>query len=531
MNQSPIARRTVLAASAAALASPKLSLAGESRVLKFVPQSDLGVLDPIWTTIYVAGAHGMMVFDTLYGLDNAYRPHPQMAEGHRIEDDGKTWRISLRQRLFWHDGEKVLARDCAASIRRWAVRDGFGQTLMAATDEIDAPDDRTIRFRLKRPFPLLPNALAKSGPNVCVMMPERLAKTDPFKQVTEMTGSGPFRFVANERVVGSLLVYERNDAYQPRPDGPMEFTAGPKLVHVDRVEWRILPDSASAAVAMRTGEIDWWENPAFDLLPVLRDSGNLIVGRLNEFGFMAGIRLNHLHPPFNNPALRRALLGAVEQTDYMTAVATSDRRNWHAGVGYYPLSSPMANNAGMEALTSPRDLDAVRAAVAASGYAGEKVAVPVASDYPTFAAIGHVGIDMFQKIGLNVELRSSDWGSMQRSLASAEPAERGGWSAYLAHPSGVDFADPATHYWMRGNGKSAARGWPDSPALEASRDQWLAATDDAARKRIAEDLQRQAFVDVPYVPLGQMLGSTVHQKSVTGIPRGGGPLFWNVRKG
>jgi peptide/nickel transport system substrate-binding protein len=154
----------------------------------------------------------------------------------------------------------------------------------------------------------------------------------------------------------------------------------------------------------------------------------------------------------------------------------------------------------------------------------------VASEYASFAALGNVGVDMMQRMGLNVDLRSTDWGSMQRTLSSVEPVERGGWSAYLSHPSGFDMFDPATHYWLRGNGRAAPRGWPESPKLEAMRDEWLLMTDNGARKRLAEAVQRQAFIDVPYAPLGQMHGSTVYQKSVTGVLSGAGPLFWNVRK-
>ncbi|HSZ88989.1 MAG TPA: ABC transporter substrate-binding protein, partial [Acetobacteraceae bacterium] len=176
-------RRRFLAASAAALAAPVIARAQNSRLLKFIPQSDLAVLDPVWTQAYVTRNHGLMVFDTLYGMDGTYQVQPQMADGHNVEDDGKTWLITLRDGLAWHTGEKVVARDCVASIRRWGARDSFGQTLMAVTDALDAPDDRTIRFRLKRPFPLLLAALGKPGSHVCMMMPERLANTDPFKQI------------------------------------------------------------------------------------------------------------------------------------------------------------------------------------------------------------------------------------------------------------------------------------------------------------------------------------------------------------
>ena len=146
----------------------------------------------------------------------------------------------------------MLARDCVASIRRWGARDGFGQALLAATDEISAPDDRTIVFRLKYPFPLLPDALAKTPPSMCPIMPERLAATDPYKQVTEMVGSGPYRYKADERVAGSRVVYERNTKYVPRPDGTPDGTAGPKIAHFDRIEWQIIPDAGTVAARCRT---------------------------------------------------------------------------------------------------------------------------------------------------------------------------------------------------------------------------------------------------------------------------------------
>jgi peptide/nickel transport system substrate-binding protein len=72
--------------------------------------------------------------------------------GHTIQDDGKTWKLTLRDGLIFHDGQKVLARDCVASIKRWGARDAFGQALIQRADEISAPDDKTIVLHLKQPF-------------------------------------------------------------------------------------------------------------------------------------------------------------------------------------------------------------------------------------------------------------------------------------------------------------------------------------------------------------------------------------------
>ncbi|MEJ1975614.1 MAG: ABC transporter substrate-binding protein [Acetobacteraceae bacterium] len=178
------------------------------------------MLDPVTTTAYMSRNHGYMVFDTLYGMDAQFQPQPQMVEGHTIEDDGKRWDLVLRPGLTFHDGTRGSARGIAwPASQRWAKRDPFGGTLMDATEELSAADDRTIRFRLKHPFPLLSLALGKAGVPVCAMMPERLANTDPFTAVTEMVGSGPFRYVASERVPGSLNVYAKFEGYVPRAEG------------------------------------------------------------------------------------------------------------------------------------------------------------------------------------------------------------------------------------------------------------------------------------------------------------------------
>ena len=151
---------------AASLAAPALAQSERTRVLRFIPQIDLVFLDPVFSMTNITRNHAGLVFDRLYSADNALRAHPQMAEGHTIDNDGLRWTIKLRDGLRFHDGEPVLARDAVASLRRWGKRDVLGIELMAATDELSAPDDRTIVFRLKRPFPLLAEALAKPGAKV-----------------------------------------------------------------------------------------------------------------------------------------------------------------------------------------------------------------------------------------------------------------------------------------------------------------------------------------------------------------------------
>jgi peptide/nickel transport system substrate-binding protein len=524
-------RRTFLAASAATLALPAVVQAASQRVLKFIPQSDLAVLDPVWTTAYVTRNHAYMIYDTLYGQTgqkDGFKATPQMVAGHVIEDDGKTWKLTLRDGLLFHTGEKVLARDCVASIRRWGTRDAFGQALMARTDELSAADDKTIVFKLKQPFALLPDALCHGASNMCAIMPQRVAETDPFKQFTEVVGSGPFRFKADERVQGSLFVYERFENYQPRADGEVSFTAGPKVVHFDRVEWHVQPDPATKAAAMQAGEMDWWENPAADLLPMLKKA-NIRTEFTDPTGGLFLLRPNHLYPPFDKPAVRRALLGAIDQKEYMIAMQGEDPSLWSVPCGFFPSVSPLANDAGLSALTGKRDYAAVKAALEKAGYAGEKVVIMGATDQPLNYPLAEVAADMLKRVGMNVDYQATDWGMVVQRRALTKPPAEGGWNMFVTGFSGLDFFSPASHLPLRGNGKGAWFGWPDDPKIEALREAWFNAPDLAAQKKVGVDIQLQAFDNIPYYPLGAAQNATAFQQDITGVLEGF-VTFWNVRR-
>ncbi|QCI65325.1 ABC transporter substrate-binding protein [Phreatobacter stygius] len=519
----------VCAALGSRLASPAIAQAQAARTLRFVPQADAAILDPMITTGLVNRNHGFLVFDTLYGVDEQLRPQPQMVAGHTVDNDGKTWVMTLREGLKFHDNEPVRARDVVASLRRWASRDAFGNSLFTVVDELSAPDDRTVRWRLKSPFPMLPEALGKVGAIIAFIMPERLALTDSNLPVKELIGSGPFRFQADQHVPGSRIVYSRFDNYVPRPEGTTSLLAGPKQVHFDRVEWQILPDAATAAAALQRGEIDWWDQPIMDLLPPLKRNNALKVELLDPIGNVGVLRFNHTQAPFDNPAIRRAVLSAISQSDFMSAIAGDDKSLWRDGIGFFPPGSNMASDAGMSALTGPRDLAAATRAIKEAGYKGEKVMLIAPGDFPVIGAMSEVTADLFRKIGINVDYAVMDWGSMLRRMANRETPDKGGYNAFCTYSAGVTQLNPSAHNFLRGSGDKATFGWSSSPKLEELRDAWFVAPDAEAQRKIGTEMQRQAFVDVPYVPLGVFYQPTAYKKELSGILKGL-PLFWNVRR-
>jgi len=517
------------AASLAPIAAPRIGRAERPNKLVFVPAVNLNVLDPVVTQIRSTRNHAYLVFDTLYGIDTNWTAQPQMAEGHQVEEDGLVWTLTLRDGLHFHDKEPVLARDVVASIRRFAERIPFANALIAATEELSAPDDRTVRFRLKRPFPHLPDALAGPGSNVPAIMPERLAATSPFKPVDEIIGSGPYRFLRDEHISGARAAYERFPLYQPRATGPVGFTAGPKVAHFDRVEWLTL-DNFSAMAALHSGEIDWWEIPLTDQVQALSSDRNITV--ISHFATAMGImRFNHLHPPFDNVAVRQALLGAVDQAEAMTAVAGTDRAFWHDGIGLFPAETPFANNAGIEVLRTPRDYTAVRQALARVGYSGEKVVVIIPTDVQEIRALALAGTDQLRRAGMNVDIQEMELGAAIRRRQNQAAPDKGGWNAFFGlFDRSVPNTNPISNYALRADGLTAWDGWPKSPRIEALRAAWLDAGDIDEQRKICTELQMQLWQDVPYIPMGEYWQSTAYRKDLLDVLPGCFAVFWGIRR-
>ncbi|MGG5822150.1 ABC transporter substrate-binding protein [Falsiroseomonas sp. HW251] len=525
-------RRTLLSGLAAAPflpAAPAVAQGTAATTLRYMPQADVTSIDPMSTTSYGVRNHGHMCWDTLYGPDETFVIRPQLAAGHAVEDDGLRWVFTLRDGIRFHDNEPIRAADCVASIQRWWARDTMGQTLRDRTDEIRALDDRRFEIRLKQKFGPMLEALGKPSSYPCFIFPERFATVDPARPFTEVVGSGPYRWVAAERLSGARAVYRKFEGYVPNPNPP-SLLGGAKLAHFERMEWNWIPDAGTVAAALQAGEIDMYEQIAPDLRSVLQRHRDIVVDRIDAGGTVAHLRFNQLHAPFDNPAVRRALLHSISQADFMTAIMGTDRRQWADQIGAFPTSSVLANDEGIGVLTAPRSTDRARAALREAGYANTPVTVLHPTDVTNNNTLTTLLTDTMKRSGLNAESATSDWATVLQRRANQNPPAQGGWNAVIVLFGGVDLANPGVHPLLRANGRAAWFGWPTSPQLEALREEWLAAPDLDAQKPIARRIQAALWQDTPYIPLGQYYTDAAYRRGLVGIQKGM-TLPLNLRRG
>ena len=510
----------------AAVAAAMLGSANAEKVLRVVPHADLKNVDPIWTTAYITRNHGYMVYDTLFAADANGEIQPQMVGDFSVSDDGLTYTFTLRDGLKWHDGSPVTAADCIASIERWGKRDGMGQKLMDFTASMEAVDDKTFTMQLKEPYGLVLDSLGKISSNTPFMMKEEFAKTDAFTQVTEIVGSGPFRFVADEWVPGSKVVYVKNEDYVPR-DEPPSAAAGGKVVHVDRVEWVYIPDPATTMNALQNGEVDLWETPSPDMVPIMKTQDNIVIDVIDPLGTQGWLRMNHLHAPFDNPKVRQAVAMAVHQETYLLALV-GDPSLYKTCKAYFICGTPNDSTAGDKGYLEG-NLDAAIKMLEEEGVVGHKIVLMQPTDIPVLNSASLVTAQLLRDLGFDVEVQAMDWSTLTSRRAEKKKVEDGGWNVFHTYATGADAQSPIANIGVSGGGVERAWfGWPTDEGVEKLRDDFARETDPAKKQQIIETLQASLFELVPYVNYGQWFQPRAWRKGLKGVLVSPVPFFWNI---
>jgi len=522
------ARALVLLAAVAVAGAGAAYAQSDPKVLRIVPHSNLSILDPIWTTQYMARNHGYMIYDTLFGTDEKNQVKPQMVETWTVSPDNRLWTFTLRPGLEFHDGAPVTGEDVIASLQRWGKRDAMGQKLMTFVDRMDSPDPKTFRIFLREACGFVLEALGKPSSNVPFIMPKRVAETPADKQIEEHIGSGPYLFKRDEFKPGDKAVYVKNAKYVPRKEAP-SGTAGGKYVYVDRVEWNLALRDAQAQVnALAKGEVDILEQPAFESYASLQTDPSVQIVNSNPLGFQYMGRFNHLHPPFNNVKVRQAALAAMTQEPFLRA-QVGVKEFYRSCASMFTCGTPYGSAKGSE-IQSKSNLKRAQELLKTSGYDGTPVVILKPTDLAAIQKLPDVAAQLLRQAGFKVDLQAMDWNTVVSRRAKKEPPAQGGWNMFLTAWVAPDIWNPLTNPAIGALGEKSWFGWPSDETIEKLRDQFARETDDAKKKAIAESIQARAFEVATHAPLGEFANPLAARKNISGFVIGPGNIYWNIKK-
>lgn len=492
--------------------------------------ADVRVLDPHWTTQTIAGIHGMLIYDTLFGVDADGVPQPQMVGDYSISDDRLTYTFTLRDGLRFHDGSDVTTADVIASLKRWGAADQAARAMFAFVESLEAVDDKTFTMKLSEPYGLVLDTLGKTGTMVPVIMREEEASTPNDEQVTEVIGSGPFKMVKDEWVPGSLTVYAKNEDYVPR-DEPASGFSGGKVPKVDRIELVWIEDSQTRMQALIAGEIDLLEQPAVDFVPILEADPNIAVIRTGAVDSHWGtIRINHMHPPLDKPEMRQALFQLVNQEDYLRTIV-GNPEYFRTCYSYITCGTTYEDDTNGDKIAA-YDPKAAYEAMKAAGYNDEPITVLAATDHHTITPASQVFLNAMRESGINVNAVSIDWGSVVARRSNREKPEDGGWNIFITTSSGTTALNPALNTWLGSSCETANVGWPCDEELESLRQEFAFAANEEERHAVAKRIQERAVEVVPYINFGQWTQPLAYRSDkIDGIvPVTGLTVLWNIEK-
>ncbi|MFO1285982.1 MAG: ABC transporter substrate-binding protein [Rubrivivax sp.] len=517
----------------ALLAATTFSLAGaalaQEKVLRIVPHSNLAILDPIWTTAYMSRNHGYMIYDTLFGTDENGKIKPQMVDSWVESPDHRLWTFKLRKGLEFHDGKPVTGEDVIASIQRWGKRDAMGSALMQFVQRMDSPAPDTFRIFLGEACGFVLEALGKPSSNVPFIMPKRIADTDAFKQIEEHIGSGPYVFKRDEFKPGDKAVYTKFAKYVPRSEPPSGTTGG-KRVYVDRVEWNLaLRDAQAQVSALQKGEVDIIEALGFDHYETVKADPSLQLPKYATYGLQYMARFNHLNKPFDNPKVRQAVIAAFNQDAFLRA-QVGVKALYRSCGSIFICGSPYGSLAGSD-LQMKSNMKKAQDLLKASGYDGTPIVVMKPTDLASIQKLPDVAAQLLRQAGFKVDLQAMDWQTLVGRRAKKDPIDKGGWHMFLTAWQAFDvwspIANPTTD--TRGE-KSTWFGWASDDKLVELRNQFMRATDDAAKKKLADQMHARMFEVGTHVVVGEYDQPMAARKNISGFFVTNGNIYWNLKK-
>ncbi len=498
-----------------------------AKVLRIVPQADLKILDPIWTTAFVTRNHGYMVYDQLFGIDANGAIQPQMVDTYTKSDDFKEWTFTLRKGLSFSDGAPVTSADVIASVNRWAKRDVFGQVMAQALASFEPVDDMTFKMSFSKPFPMVLEALSKPSGNATFIMPKRVAMTPADQQISEYVGSGPYIMKMDEYKPGAKIVYVKNEKYVPRSEDP-SGTAGGKRVFVDRLEWVILKDAQTQANAIANGEIDMIEWMPAEQYAAFKANPSLELVKPTPAGAY-NLHLNHFVPPFDNPKIAQAAIMALNQEALMRAQMVN-KDLYRPCTSIYPCDSVWASPQ-TDYFTGKPQFEAAKKLLKEAGYDGKPVVLLFPADFAVLNKFPPVLAQLLKQAGFNVDMQSMDWSSLVTRRTSKEPADKGGWNMFITGWGPGDMMNPLFFPPLTGNGEKGWFGWTTDPKLEELKAQFMAAATVQERKKLAEALQLQTYATGIFAKVGDFdYYSVVRKGVVSGLVQSPINAFWNLKK-
>jgi peptide/nickel transport system substrate-binding protein len=428
------------------------------------------------------------IYESLLRYDFDLKPMPGLAKSWSISPDGKTYTFKLQENVKWHDGKPFTSADVVFSANVYLKEvHPRSRPVFLRCEEISAPDDHTVVFKLKEPFAPF---MMLWEPSTAPIVPKHIYEGTDFRSnPANQTpiGTGPFKF--KEWVRGSHIHMVRNDEYW-QPGKP----------YLDGIYYRVMPDAGARVIAMETGQahlaafadIETFEVPRLKALPHLE----LTTKGYEYLAQIVWIDFNLRQAPMNDVRFRRAVYHALDRNAIRDRVwfglgkpATgpihSSIPHYEADVPKYPYD-PKKAEALLDEMGLKRGPDGTRIKITLD-------AIPYGDVYNRMAEFVKQSLS---RVGIDVTLRKADiatWGDRARNWDYEMTVML---LSQLGHPAlGVSRVYISSNI-RKGVLFSNMSGY-NNPKIDELFDKAAVEVDDAKRQALYSEIQKIIVSDVP----------------------------------
>ena len=502
-----------VSAAGSALARPAYAQGTRPNVM-MAQQAQPPTLDAQVSSAQATRNVSLHLWETLFARDEMANPQADLATGVDISADGMTYRFELREARF-HNGKMMTSADVKASLIRYG-KVGASAFIMNPVEAIETPSPRTVVLRLKQPSPGLMAGLSSPRAPVAIMPEEQAGKE---ANQIEFIGTGPFRFV--EYRPDSHVRFERFDGYvQNTAYQGMDGFAGRKVVNVNQVTTRFMPEAGARTAALQTNEVQVLEAIAVPAAQRLKADRNLVMHEMLPWAYQT-IILNHAMPPMNNLAFRRALQAALDLEEIM-AISTDGlyrmAHGWqHPGTTYF------AGDVG-KALYNQKNADKAKALLREAGYRNEEIIFLGDSSFKNHQDTVVTAGEQLRAIGVNVKNNIVDW-----PTAFAQRQKPDGWHAW-ALLMGIEPYEGPFNVVGFFTGEKNAQHAPD-PQLEDAQRRLTTELAESARVKAVADFQARMYDQAVAIKCGDMGVIQATRASIKGYKPYRIPRFWGIEVG
>jgi peptide/nickel transport system substrate-binding protein len=301
-------------------------------------------------------------------------------------------------------------------------------------------------------------------------------------------------------------------------------------VYVDRVEWNLaLRDPQAQVNALQKGEVDVIEQLAFDHFNTVKGDANLYMPRYANAKAQYMARFNHLHKPFDNPKVRQAVIAAFSQEAFLRAQVGVKELYQTCG-SMFICGTPYGSTAGSD-IQMKSNMKKARELLKASGYDGTPIVLMKPTDLAAIQKLPDVGAQLLRQAGFKVDLQAMDWQTLVGRRSKKDAPDKGGWHMFMTAWGAYDVWSPIANPTMDTRGeKSTWFGWATDDKLVELRNKFMRETDEAAKKKLADQMHARAFEIGTHVILGEYDQPMAARKNITGFFITNGNLYWNLKK-